>query len=152
MLTTPLTNLTRKTKHKFTWTQQAGEAFQQLQTAFTTAPVLTHFQPHLPITMETDASDFAIGGILSETSPEGTMHPMCFYSKKLSPAKLNCPIYDKELLGVVAGFKHWRVYVEGAQHSVQVYTDHKNLEYFSTSRTTSRRHSRWVASLATYDF
>ena len=45
MLTTPLTNLTRKTKNKFTWTQQAGEAFKQLQAAFTTAPVLTHFQP-----------------------------------------------------------------------------------------------------------
>ena len=53
---------------------------------------------------------------------------------------------------MVAGFKNWRVYVEGAQHPVQVYTDHKNLEYFSTSRTTSRRHSRWAASLANYDF
>ena len=81
MLTTPLTNLTRKTKNRFTWTQQAGEAFNQLQAAFTTAPVLTHFQPHLPITMETDASDFAVGGILSQTSPEGNLHPICFYSR-----------------------------------------------------------------------
>ena len=102
--------------------------------------------------MKTDASDFAIGGILSHTSPEGKVHPICFYSRKLSPAELNYPIYNKELLAVVAGFKHWRVYVEGTQHSVQVYTDHKNLEYFSTSRTTSRRRSRWAASLATYDF
>ena len=102
--------------------------------------------------METDASDFAIGGILSQTSPEGDLHPICFYSRKLSPAELNYPIYDKELLAVVAGFTHWRVYVEGAQHPVQVYTDHKNLEYFSTSRTTCRRHSQGAASLATYDF
>ena len=80
--------------------------------------------------METDASDFAIGSILSQTSPEGDLHPICFYNKKLSLAGLNYPIYDKELLAVVAGFQHWRVYVEGAQHSVQVYTDHKNLETF----------------------
>ena len=58
----------------------------------------------LPITMETDASDFAVGGILSQTSPEGTLHPICFYSIKLSPAELNYPIYDKEVLAVVAGF------------------------------------------------
>ena len=151
-LTSPLTDLTRKTKHKFTWTDKAGAAFTQLQQAFTSAPVLQHFQPHLQITMETDASDFAIGCILSQTSSDGNLHPVCYYSRKLSPAEINYPIYDKELLAVVAGFKHWRVYMEGAQHSVQVYTDHKNLEYFSTARTTSRRHSRWAASLATYDF
>ena len=51
---------------------------------------------------------------------------------------------------MVEGFKHWRVYVEGAQHPVQVYTDHKNLQYFSEARTTSRRHARWAATLAAY--
>ena len=50
------------------------------------------------------------------------------------------------------GFKHWRVYVEGAKHAVQVYTDHKNLEYFSEARTTSRRHARWAATMAAYDY
>ena len=152
VLTSPLTDLTRKTKSKFTWTEQAAAAFKQLQQSFTTAPVLKHFQPHLPITIETDASDFAIGCILSQTTPEGDMHPVCYYSRKLSPAEINYPIYDKELLAVVAAFKHWRVYVEGAQHPVKVFTDHKNLEYFSTARTTSRRHSRWAASLATYEY
>ena len=56
--------------------------------------------------METDASDLAIGGILSQTSPEGNLHPICFYCRKLSPTELNHPIYDKELLAMVAGFKH----------------------------------------------
>ena len=148
----PLTDLTRKTPGKFTWTEKAGEAFRQLQQAFTSAPILRHFQPDLPITIETDASDFAIGCILSQPGPNGDLHPVCFYSRKLSPAELNYPIYDKELLAVVAAFKHWRVYVEGAVHSVQVFSDHKNLEYFSTARTTSRRHSRWAATLASYDY
>ena len=126
-LTSPLTNLTRKAVKKFTWTEQAGQAFGQLQRAFTFAPILKHFQPELPITIEADASDFALGCILSQTSPQGDLHPVCYYSRKFSAAKLHYPIYDKELLAVVDGFKHWRVYVEGAQHPVQVYTDHKNL-------------------------
>ena len=40
----------------------------------------------------------------------------------------------------------------GAAHPIQVYTDHKNLEYFSVARTTSRRHARWAATLATYHY
>ena len=53
---------------------------------------------------------------------------------------------------MVEVFKQWRVYVEGAAHLVQVYTDHKNLEYFSTAKTTSRRHARWAATLAAYQY
>ena len=77
---------------------------------------------------------------------------MCFYSRKFTAAELKYPIYDKELLAVVEGFRLWRVYVEGAEHLVWVFTDHKNLEYFSTARTTSRRHARWTATLAAYDY
>lgn len=80
------------------------------------------------------------------------LHPICFYSRKFTAAELNYPIYDKELLAVVEGFRQWRVYVEGAAHPVQVFTDHKNLEYFSSARTTSRRHARWAATLAAYDY
>ena len=150
-LTTPLTSLTRKGV-KFSWSSQADEAFRALKLAFTSAPILQHFQPDLPLTVEADASDFALGCILSQPSPDGSLHPICFYSRKFTPAELNYPIYDKELLAVVSAFKQWRVYVEGAVLPVSVYTDHKNLEYFSTARTTSRRHARWAASLSTYNY
>ena len=52
---------------------------------------------------------------------------------------------------MVEGFKQRWVYVEGATHHVQVYTDHKNLEYFSQARTASRQHARWATTLAAYD-
>ena len=52
---------------------------------------------------------------------------MCFYSRKFTPAELNYPIYDKELLAVVETFKQWRVYLEGAAHPISVFSDHKNL-------------------------
>ena len=93
-----------------------------------------------------------MGCILSQSSPAGDLHPVCFHSRKFTPAELNYPIYDKELLAVVEAFKQWRVSVEGAAHPVCVYTDHKNLEYFSTARTTSRRHARWAATLVAYQY
>ena len=102
--------------------------------------------------MEADASDFALGCVLSQLSVDGHLHPICFYSRKFTPAELNYPIYDKELLVVVAAFKQWRVYMEGAAHPVRVFSDHKNLEYFSQARTTSRRHARWAAALAAFDY
>ena len=148
---TPLTTLTRKSV-AFTWSPAADAAFRALQQAFTSAPILRHFQPELPLTIEADASDFAMGCILSQTTPTGDLHPICFYSRKFTPAELNYPIYDKELLAVVTAFKQWRVYLEGAAIPIRVFTDHKNLEYFSTARTTSRRHARWAAQLATYKY
>ena len=150
-LASPLTALTRKLV-KFTWSPEAAAAFRQLQLAFTSAPVLQHFQPALPLTVEADASDYALGCILSQTNPNGELHPISYYSRKFTPAELNYPIYDKELLAVVEAFRQWRVYAEGAVIPVQVYTDHKNLEYFSHARTTSRRHARWAATMAAYTY
>ena len=102
--------------------------------------------------MEADASDFALGCVLSQPSSDGDLHPLCFHSRKFTPAELNYTIYDKEFLAVVAAFKQWRVYMEGAAHPVRVFSDHKNLEYFGQARTTSRRHARWAATLAAFDY
>ena len=63
-LACPLTSLTRKGA-KFHWTPEAEAAFQSLKTAFTSAPILQHFQPNLPLTIEADASDFGLGCVLS---------------------------------------------------------------------------------------
>ena len=101
----PLTSLTRKGA-KFGWTPKAGAAFQFLKLAFTLAPVLQHFQPLQPLTIEADASDFGLGCVFSQTDPGGELHPVAYYSKNFIPAELNYPIYDKELLAIVAAFRH----------------------------------------------
>ena len=103
---------------KFTWREEASASFRQVQLAFASAILLKHFQSDLHLTIEADASDYALGCIMSQPSPQGDLHPVCYYSKKNSCAKLNYPIYDKKLLVVVAGFKQWRVYVEGARFPV----------------------------------
>jgi transposase InsO family protein len=70
----------------------------------------------------------------------------------MNKAEINYEIHDKEMLAIVSAFKEWRRYLEGAEHMVTVFTDHKNLEYFTTSKVLNRRQARWAQELAGYDF
>jgi len=104
------------------------------------------------VIIETDALDFAIGVVLSHRDEEKCLHPVAFHSRKFQPAEVNYEIHDKELLVEVDAFKHWRRYCEGATHQVQVYSDHQNLEYFTTTKVLNRRQARWAQELAGIDF
>jgi len=150
-IVTPLTQLTKKT-NKWSWNNSTQHAFDTLKTAFTSAPILNYFNPELPIVIETDASDFAIGAIISQKSEKGLLHPIAFYSHKFIPAELNYEIYDKELLGIIEAFRVWRAYLEGAQYQIIVITDHKNLEYFTTTKLLNRHQVHWSETLENYDF
>jgi len=147
----PLTELTKKTE-KWEWNYKAERAFEELKQRFTSAPILSHFDAQKPVIIETDASDFAIGAVLSQRDSEGRLHPVAFHSRKFQPAEINYEIHDKELLAVVDAFKHWRRYCEGAAHQIQVFSDHQNLEYFTTTKVLNRRQSRWTQELAGVDF
>jgi hypothetical protein len=76
---------------------------------------------------------------LSQPDPEGILHQVAFFSRKLSPAEVNYDIYDKELMAVVKSFEEWRAELEGADTPVQVISDHKNLQHFMTTKRLSRR-------------
>ncbi|SYW77577.1 uncharacterized protein UHO2_02385 [Ustilago hordei] len=97
----PLTSLVKPIEwfKKFKLPEEAQQAFHKLIQAFTSAGVLQHFDYHLPTRLETDASDFAIAGVLKQEH-EGRWHPVAFYSRKMSSAKKNYEIHDKELLAV----------------------------------------------------
>lgn len=146
----PLTRLT--CKDKLEWTPAAQKAFEDLKVAFTTAPILVHPDFTKAFYMETDASDFALGAVLSQMGEDGKLHPIAFYSRKFSAAEINYEIHDKELLAIVDSFQEWRHLLEGAAHPVVVYTDHKNLEYFTSARVLNRRQARWNMSLSRFDF
>ena len=84
----PLTWLTWKDA-PWNFTDQCQQSFNGLKEAFTTAPILTHFQPGVQITVETDALDYAVAGILSITCADGELHPVAFYSRTLTVPELN---------------------------------------------------------------
>jgi hypothetical protein len=94
--------------------------------------------PDNPIVLECDASDYAIAGIISQYSNNDELRPIAFYGRTMIPAKLNYDIYDKELLVIVECFRLWQQYLKGAKHMIQVFTDHNNLQYFTTSKQQTK--------------
>jgi transposase InsO family protein len=148
----PLTELTKSSAKDWKWTTEAELAFHELKARFTSAPILAHFNPQKPVIVETDASDFALGAVLSQRDNENLLHPVAFHSRKFTPAEINYEIHDKELLAIVDAFKHWRRYCEGAIHQIHVFSDHQNLEYFTTTKVLNRRQARWAQELAGIDF
>ena len=132
-IASPLTELIRKDQ-KFKWSPEAQKAFNELKKRFTSQSILVSFDPEKPITLETDASDRAIGACISQPDDKGCLQPVAFYSRKFSSAEMSYEIHDKELLAIVNAFKQWRVYLEGPKHEVQIYSDHKNLLYFTTTK------------------
>jgi hypothetical protein len=116
------------------------------------ASVLLHVDQTKPFIVETDASYFAISAILSQPDKNGVHHPVAHYSHKFTAPEINYPIYYKELAAIILAFEEWRSYLAGAQHRVQVITDHKNLLYFASTHTLKCRQARWSIFLADYDF
>ncbi|KAJ1113169.1 hypothetical protein NDU88_001424 [Pleurodeles waltl] len=111
----PITKLLRK-KEPFVWSPEADKAFSTLKEAFSTAPVLTHPDTERPFVVEADASDVAIGAVLSQCSKDtGQLHPVAYMSRKLNKAELNYVITEKELLAIRDAFKEWRHYLLGAK-------------------------------------
>ena len=128
------------------------EAFQILKKTFTESPVLVMLDTRKPFYIKCDASDFATGAVLSQLAPDGKWHPCAYISKLLSPTERNYPIYNKELLAVVWAFEAWRHYLEGADHPVDVWTDHKNLEWFRSSQKLNRQQAWWSLYLSCFDY
>lgn len=135
-LVSPLVALTKKGT-RFDFDTDCKRSFNWLKEAFTEAPVLRHFDPDLPILVEADASDYVTAGVLSQTDESGVTRPVAYFSKRMNPAKGNYEIYDKELLAIVQCFKQWRPELKGAAHLIQVLSDHKNLQYFTTTKQLS---------------
>lgn len=150
----PLNALTKKDVRAapFTLTPAAADAFSMLKHVFMSQPVLSHFDPNLPCTLATDTSDFAIAGVLHQPDSDGLLHPVAFFSRKLSPAEINYEVYNKELLAIVESFRDMRAWLIGTDPPVSVVSDHKNLEYFMSSRVLNRRQARWSMFLSEFNF
>lgn len=97
---------------------------------------MCHFDQNLPITLETDALDFAIAGVLSQEET-GEVRPVGFYSHKLQQAELNFDTHDKELLAIVESLKAWRHFCIETTTPVRIITDHHNLKYFTSTKSQS---------------
>jgi hypothetical protein len=101
----PLTRLTRKGT-PWSWSSDCQLAFDMLKRAFTTASILTHWIPDTQIIVETDASNYAIAGIVSIVCPDQEIQLVAFHSRSLNLAELNYDTHNKELLAIFECFCH----------------------------------------------
>ena len=146
----PLTDLTKKGQ-TFHWNDKAQQAFDELKQRFISDPILATFDPDRETVLETDASNWATGGILSQYDDNGDLRPCAYFSKKNLPAECNYEIHDKELLAVIRCLEEWDAELRSVK-SFTVLTDHKNLEYFMKIRRLNERQMRWAEILARYNY
>jgi len=101
--------------------------------------------------METNASDYALAAILSIVNEDNEVHPVAFHSHTFTAAELNYNTHDKELLAIFEAFKIWQHYLEGPAYPINVVMDHKNLEYFSTTKVLTQRQAQWSKYLSQFN-
>ena len=149
-LAKPLNDLLKKDQ-KFEWTDDCQRAFDNLKKHFTEEPVLMMPDQTKPFQIETDASKYATGAVLTPLDSNGDRHPVSFISKTFSPAERNYEIYDRELLAIIRALEEWRHHIQGSPHTTVVLSDHKNLTYYREAKKLNRRQARWSLYLSEYD-
>ena len=147
----PLHDMVKKDK-KWDWTEKQEKAFKELKERFTKEPVLATPDIDKKMRMEVDASDYATGGVLLMECGDGLWRPVAFLSKSLNETERNYEIYDKEMLVIIRGLEAWRHLLERAQYKFEIWTDHKNLEYFMKVQKLNWRQARWALYLFRFDF
>ena len=125
----PLHDMVKKDQ-KWDWTERQEKVFKELKERFTKEPVLAAPDLDKKMRMEVDASDYTMGGVLLMECKDKLWRPVAFLSKLLNEMERNYKIHDKEMLVIIRGLENWRHLLEGAHFKFDIWTDHKNLEYF----------------------
>jgi len=92
--------------------------------------------------VEVDASDYVTRGVLSTKCEDGKWRPVAFISKLLNTTEQNYKIHNKEMLAVIRCLEAWRYYLERAKLEFEIWTNHKNLQYFMMSQKLNCRQAR----------
>ncbi|XP_062537882.1 uncharacterized protein LOC134206209 [Armigeres subalbatus] len=147
----PITDLLTKENRKFTWSKEAEEAFRELKSILTSAPILGNPDFNKVFTIESDASDRAVGAALVQEQ-EGVTKVISYFSKKLNRTQRRYSAVEKECLGVLSAIQHFRHYIEGTKF--RVVTDARSLLWLFNIGTESgnAKLMRWALRIQAYDF
>ena len=143
----PLESLTSKYA-RFSWSAECQQAFEKLKLALTSAPVLLLPDVSKPFRVITDASDYAIGGVLLQTDCKGKWHPVAYTSRRFRPEELNYSAHEREAVAVVHALRAWKLYL--FKH-FELFTDNQAVSYIKSKKELSRREARWLDFLAEFD-
>jgi RNase H-like domain found in reverse transcriptase/Reverse transcriptase (RNA-dependent DNA polymerase) len=158
----PLLELTHKAT-LWHWTDRQQEAFETLRDKMCTKPILQQPDFSKKFYVQTDASAYGVGAILSQeggskedqeenTTRKPKLHPLAYYSATFTPTERNYDIYERELLAVIKALAHWRHYLVWTKKPFTIQTDHANLLYWKSARKLNGRTARWHSFLQDYEY
>ena len=150
----PLNDLL-KSDTKWVWSQECAQAFTETKEKLVSAPVLTHYNPDLPINLATDASAYGVGAVISHVCSDGMERPIAFASRSLTDSERNYAQIEKEALSLVFGVKRFHQFLYGRKFSL--ITDHKPLTAIFGPKKgipalAAARLQRWAVLLSAYDY
>ena len=143
-LTAPLTELTKK-KVSWNWSVDRDNAFRELKTKLTAAPVLAIPDPAAPFELITDSCGYGIGAVLMQNH-----RPVAYYSRKMTDPEKNYVNHEQELLAAIVALKVFRCYLLGNHFTL--ITDNKPNTYLDSQPTLSRRQARWSEYLQRFHY
>ena len=133
----PLHNLVKKEK-KWNWMEKEERAFRKLKERFRKEPVLA--APDIDKKNEDGSGCIRLCN--GRCIIDGLWRPVAFFSKSLNETERNYEIHDKEILAIIRELEAWKHLLEEAQYKFEIWTDHKNLEYFIKVQKLNRRQAR----------
>ncbi len=145
----PLHKLIGK-KSTLHWADEAQKAFENLKKALVSAPILVYPDMSKPFIVDTDASDYAIGGVLSQIQ-EGQECVIAYASKSLTKEQNSWCTTKRELFAVVHFVAYrWRHYLEGSEFTIR--TDHSSLVWLQNFKDHDAMLARWISSLQSFNY
>lgn len=144
----PLTSLLKKGKH-WKWKEEQQAAFEMLKAKLTEAPILACPDFSKTFILQTDASNYGLGAVLTQELEEGE-RVIAYASRTLNGAEKNYSATEKECLAIIWGIRKMRAYVEG--YRFHVITDHLSLKWLNSIDNPTGRLARWALELQQYNF
>ncbi len=146
----PLTQLTCKNK-RWHWDREQKNAFHALKKSLSETAHLRILNSTCKKILETNASNFAVDTCLYQIKDE-QQRLIAYQFRKLSEPEKRYEVHNKELLAIVKALQDWRPYVADTEKPIQIYTDHKNLRNFATTKQLNWWQICWAEQLVNYKF
>ena len=140
---------------RWKWGHAQEKAFTELKNKLSRAPVLVHYNVELPLKLDTDASNYGVGAVISHVFPNGEERPIAFASRTLNKSECNYAQIEKEALSIIFGIKKFHQYLYGRKFLLV--TDHKPLVSLLGPKAgiptlAAARMQRWALLLSAYQY
>ena len=128
----------------------SNSAFNTLKQLLSSKPLLAFPRVGDTFTVEVDASDYAVGGELSQIDGRGVSRPVAYFSNLLKKSQLNWSPHTKEAFALVLAVRQWYIYLKGMTFVIK--SDHNPLSRLRQRKDIKGKIGRWISELEEFDY